>query len=156
MTWVAADVGDRDAAGLADVMALRPDLAELLEHYSSEAWAGNDPVVLELCRLRIAMLHRDPDQQRVRHRPALEAGLTEEKIAAIPHYPSSALFSEHERACLAYAEQFVIDVHGITDADAERVKRTMTDAEFVSFTVALGLLDGIGRMRLILDVHETP
>ena len=47
----------------------------------------------------------------------------------------------------------MIDVHGLTDADADRVKDGMTDADFVAFTVALGLLDGVGRMRLVLDLQ---
>ncbi len=138
---------------LDEAMATRPELAEPLDDYLATAFAAVDPVVLELCRLRIATLHGDAHQQRVRTESALAAGLTEDKIAALADHARAPQFTDHERACLAYAEQFVIDVHGLTDADAERVQDGMTDAEFVAFTVALGLLDGIGRMRLVLDLE---
>ena len=111
--------------------------------------------MLELCRLRIATLHGDADQQR----PAPRVGASppaspRSKIAALADHHRSPLFTDHERACLAYAEQYVIDVHGLTDADADRRQGGMTDADFVAFTVALGLLDGVGRMRLALGVAE--
>ncbi len=134
-------------------MATRPELAEPLDDYLATAFAAVDPVVLELCRLRIATLHGDAQQRGLRTESALAAGLTEDKIAALADHHRSPAFTDHERACLAYAEQFVIDVHGLTDADADRVKDGMTDADFVAFTVALGLLDGVGRMRLALDLQ---
>ncbi|MGH9271326.1 MAG: carboxymuconolactone decarboxylase family protein [Ilumatobacteraceae bacterium] len=138
---------------LHEAMATRPELAEPLDDYLASAFAAVDPVVLELCRLRIATLHGDANQQRLRTDAAIVAGLDEDKIAALADHHRASQFTDHERACLAYAEQFVIDVHGLTDADADRVKDGMTDAEFVAFTVALGLLDGVGRMRLVLDLE---
>ena len=152
MTWL-RQTGD-GATPLQDVTALRPDLDALLQHYLAEAWSAGDPVVLELCRLRIATLHGDADQRRLRHASAIEAGLTEEMVAALPDHHRAACFTEHQRRCLAYAEQYVIDVHGLTDGDAEGVKAGMTDAEFVAFTVALGLFDGVGRLRLALGVAD--
>jgi alkylhydroperoxidase family enzyme len=152
MTWLAASADG--ATPLRRVMAMRPDLAVLLDDYLAQVWIDGDPVILELCRLRIATLHRDEDQQRIRHAGAVEAGVTEAQVAALADYVRSPHFSDHERRCLAYAEQYVIDVHGITDADADAVKSEMTDAGFVAFTVALGLFDGIGRLRLMLDVAE--
>lgn len=152
MTWLT-----ERAAGdtpLDEVVGLRPELADLLADYVGQAWADGDPVILELCRLRIATLHGDTGQQLLRHDAAVAAGLTEEKVAALAQYSTSPLFSDHERACLSYAEQYVIDVHGLTDADAEAVKRGMSDADFVAFTVALGLFDGLGRLRLVLGVEE--
>ena len=138
---------------LDEAMATRPELAEPLDDYLATAFAAVDPVVLELCRLRIATLHGDPHRRACARSPPVAAGLGEDKIAALADHHRSPQFTDHERACLAYAEQFVIDVHGLTDADAERVKDGMTDADFVAFTVALGLLDGVGRMRLALDLE---
>jgi alkylhydroperoxidase family enzyme len=152
VTWIAARV--EAATPLHDVLELRPELAELLDDYLAAVWHAADPVLLELCRLRIATVHGDTAQQRLRHDTAMAAGLTEEKVAALPGYATSPLFTDHERTCIAYAEQYVIDVHGITDADAEAVKRGMSDADFVAFTVALGLFDGLGRLRLVLGVDE--
>lgn len=152
MTWL-AETAD-GATPLEEVLGLRPELEVLLGDYLDQAWSGCDAVLLELCRLRIATLHGDVVQQRLRHDTALAAGLTEDKVAALARHHDSPLFSELERACVSYAELYVIDVHSITDADADRVKAGMSDAEFVAFTVALGLFDGIGRFRLILGLGE--
>lgn len=154
MTWLAERVAAETP--LLEVLGLRPELAELANAYLAQAWAHSEPVVLELCRLRIATLHGDEAQQRLRHDSAVRAGLTEDKVADLAHYVDSPHYSDHERACLSYAEQYVLDVHGITDADAERVKQRMSDAEFVAFTVALGLFDGFGRFRLVLGIEEAP
>jgi alkylhydroperoxidase family enzyme len=152
VTWLAAAAPG--ATPLQQVTALRPELDDLLQTYLAEAWASSDPLTLELCRLRIAALHGDAAQARLRHASAVDAGLTEAIVDALPDHHRSEVFTEHQRRCIAYAEQYVIDVHGITDADAEGVKTGMSDAEFVAFTVALGLFDGIGRLRLALGVDD--
>lgn len=150
MGWLGARADG--TTSLQRVTRLRPELDDLLQPFLAEAWAEGDAVVLELCRLRIATLHGDRVEAGRRTPAAVAAGLTEEMVAALPRYPAAACFTEHQRRCIAYAEQYVIDVHGITDLDADRVREAMTDAEFVGFTVALGQFDGIGRLRLALDV----
>lgn len=144
-------------------LGLRPELHELFGEYYAQLWSDHlvDAVVLELCRIRIAQLQGATHQQSLRYEGAVAAGLTEAKVAELPRYYASERYSEHERHCISYAEKYVIDVHSLTDDDAEAVKRGMTDAEFVAFTVALGLLDGIGRFRLVLaldpvSTDETP
>lgn len=52
-----------------------------------------DPVLVELCRLRIAQLVESAFDQSLRYRRAVEAGLTEEKVQALTDYPTSDLFS---------------------------------------------------------------
>ncbi len=156
MTWLEGiDVGTRGAgATVADALALRPELAGLFDEYLSQIAAPTTvrPVLADLCRLRIAQLLGDTAEFARRDPAATEAGLTERMIADLARYPTSPLFTPHERTCLNYAEQYVIDVHSITDADAAAVKQGMTDAEFVGFTVALGMFEGTTRFRLILGV----
>ena len=152
MTWLRQPADG--ATPLQEVTALRPELDALLQAYLAETWSSGDPVVLELCRLRTATLHGDTDQRRLRHAGAVEAGLTETMVAALPDHHRAACFTDHQRRCIAYAEQYVIDVHGLTDADADGVKAGMSDADFVAFTVALGLFDGVGRLRLALGVAD--
>lgn len=150
MGWLGARADG--STSLQRVTRLRPELDDLLQPFLAEPWAEGDAVVLELCRLRIATLHGDRVDAGRRTPRAVAAGLTEEMVGALPQYPTAACFTEHQRRCIAYAEQYVIDVHGITDVDADRVREGMTDAEFVGFTVALGQFDGFGRLRLALDV----
>ena len=73
-----------------------------------------DPVILELCRLRVAMLKRSPADLALRNEDAMRAGLDETKIAALRDWPWSPLYSPAEWACLALTEQFVMDVGAMT------------------------------------------
>ena len=154
MTWVGAEVPG--ATPFQQLLGLRPELQPLVNDYLAAAWAASDPVVLELCRLRIAALHGDRAQQRLRHDTAVAAGLTEQQVAALPRHHDSPLYTDHQRRCIAYAEQYVLDVHGITDAQAEAIRAETGDDGFVAFTVALGLFDGLGRMRLALGLDDDP
>jgi alkylhydroperoxidase family enzyme len=145
MTWLG---GIDVAAGpptVAGALALRPELAELVAAYEAELRCV-EPVLLELCRVRIAQLLGDAAAGG-RHDDTVAA-----KVGALATYPTSPLFNEHERTCLNYAEQYVIDVHSLTDDDADAVKRGMSEAEFVAFTVALGMFEGLTRFRLLLGV----
>lgn len=136
-------------------LGVRPELLEQYRDLYAQLWADRlvDPAILELCRLRIAQLHGSATELSVRYAPAVEAGVTEEKVEALPSWPASPLFSDHERACLAFAEKLVIDVHAITDAESDAVAAGMAPAELVAFTLALGLFDALGRFRLVLGLE---
>jgi alkylhydroperoxidase family enzyme len=139
------------------VFGLRPDLYEPFRDFYAVFWAREllDPVVLELCRLRVAQLLRCESEQQVRYRPALDAGLTEEQVARLPAWPSDPMFTEGQRAALAFAEQFVIDVSGIDHELRDRVIDSYTPAALVTLCEALALFDGFCRFRTILGV-DTP
>jgi alkylhydroperoxidase family enzyme len=136
------------------VLALRPDLCADYHAFLALFWTRGpvDPVVLELCRLRVAQLLGCEAELRLRYEPARAAGLDEAKIAWLARWPTAAMFTDAERACLSYTERFVLDVHGITDAQAAEVARHLTPAGLVALTEALALFEGFARFRLILGV----
>jgi len=144
-----------DATPFERVFALRKNLFEDFRSFYALFWEAHlvDPVILELCRLRIAQLHGCEAELRVRYQPALDAGLTEEKIAALADAGDSPLYSDAERACVALAELFAMDPHAITDADAARVTAVLGDAGTVALVEALALFDGFARFRLMLGVE---
>jgi alkylhydroperoxidase family enzyme len=147
-----------DATPFERVFALRPNLFEDYRRFYALFWEKQlvDPVLLELCRLRIAQLHGCESELRVLYQPALDAGLDEAKIAAITDASDSPLFTDAERACIALAELFAIDPHAITDADAARVVAVLGDAGTVALVEALALFDGFARFRLMLGVEAPP
>jgi alkylhydroperoxidase family enzyme len=142
-SWLGSAV-DASTPGL---LALRPDLGELLDAMLDQLWRTLDPVLLELCRLhvstiigdRVGAVHRTPG---VDLDPAL--------LDSLGSWWSSPRYDDRLRACLAYAEQFVVDVHGITDQHAATVAAHLSPPEQVAFTTALGLFDGLARMRAAL------
>ena len=136
------------------VFALRPNLFEAWRDFSALFWTRRlvDPVVLELCRLRVAELLGARHPQSLRTPEALAAGLSESRIAALASWWTSDAFGATERACLRFAEQFVLDAKGITDADAAAVVGALGDAGTVAFVEALAIFDGFSRFCCMLDV----
>lgn len=133
MTWL-----PRTASGTTPferVFELRPELRRRYQEFDALFWE-TQPVsaaLLERCRVRIAeILGVDPG-------PAHPAA-----AAALPPTP------EAERACLALAQKFVLDPHGVTDADAAAVRAALGDAGLVALVDALALFDGFLRFRAIL------
>jgi alkylhydroperoxidase family enzyme len=137
-------------------LGLRPELLEDFKRFHALFWTEGrlDPVILELCRLRIATLLGCVSETRVRYEPARRAGLGEDKIAALPRWPSAPGFTPAERACLAFAEAFVVDVRSIDDELAAAVSEHLTPPEMVAFTEALAVFDGFARFRLVLGLDE--
>lgn len=138
------------SASFDDVFALRANLHERYREFVSLLGTRRtvDPLLLELCRLRVAQVLGCPPM------PALAAGErpSERKLAALKDWESSDSFSEHERACLAFADKFVRAPRTITDDDAAAVARHLSTPEIVAFTEALALLDGFTRFCAILGI----
>jgi alkylhydroperoxidase family enzyme len=148
------ELGKGGAAGLAPVLALRPDLATLYGDLLERLWTDTDldPVLLELCRLRQATLLGCQAEVGRRTSYAIDAGLREDQVASLASWPTAETFGEVERACLAYTEAFVVDPHGVDDEQAATVRALIGEDGLVALTMALGLYDGVCRLHLALEV----
>lgn len=137
--------------GVGELLGSRPELQHLYAEMTQRAWqTGVDPVVLELCRLRIAQLHGNAAALAERTPAAVAAGLDEGVVAHLKDWPTDPAFDPAARAALGFAELFVMDVHSITDADAAAVTAVLGDAGMVGFVLALGVFDGATRLQLLL------
>lgn len=135
---------------IARLTEFAPSVLPALTGFHEAAWSSVEPTLLELARIRIAMLLGDEAEQARRSPAAAEAGLTEEKIAALTDWPSSPLYSARERACLAFTEQYAGDVANLTKADADAVIEHLGAAAFYRFVNALLALDEHARLNLAL------
>jgi alkylhydroperoxidase family enzyme len=104
-----------------------------------------DPVLVELCRLRMARLFGSSVDLSLRLKSARAAGLAEDKIAALSNYDKSPLFSERERVCLGFAEQFALASYAIGDDDVARVQAVLPPEDFIYFVKALSVIDQFQR-----------
>jgi alkylhydroperoxidase family enzyme len=130
---------------LDQVWGKRPDYYDVFMSDYTASVRRADPVLVELCRIRIAQLVESVFDLSLRWEAARVAGLDEAKIAAVTRYPESELFSERERAVLEFAEQFAIQSSSISDEDVLRVQAHLTDEEFIYLTKALGVIDQFAR-----------
>ena len=152
MSWLPETGPGRD--DFERTFALRPNLFAAWRDFASVFWTWRlvDPVLLELCRLRIAQLHDARFPLATRMREASDAGLDEVKIAELERWWQSPAFTDVERACLRFAEQFVMDAQAIGDDEALPVIAALGDAGAVAFIEALALFDGFSRFCRMLGV----
>jgi alkylhydroperoxidase family enzyme len=120
------------------------------------AWDATDPVLLELCRIRMATLLAYPAEQARRTVRARAAGLDEAKVAELPRWPTSPRFDARERVCLALAEQFVIDANGVTDEHIADVTAQLGPEACYAFVQALSVVETFQRACLTLGIETVP
>lgn len=75
--------------------------------------------------------------------------LDTETVTALPRWPSSELFTDAERVCLAFTEQFVIDVATLDDPTALAVVEALGAQGFADFVSALLVVEQRQRLQLI-------
>lgn len=102
------------------------------------------PETVELCRLRLAQLHRSHADFTLEEYP-IATGKREQ----LHNWHSTAQFSPGERACLELTEVHAMDCSAITDAQADAVKQHFGEAGLVALLQALGAFDGFIRLGLI-------
>ena len=127
------------------VWGLRPDFYQEFMKDHSRAIARVAPVILELCRLRLAQLFECRFSQALRYKRATEAGLTEKKIAEIPRHYASQLFTAQERCCIEFAEMFALGASNIADADVKKLEDAIGAEAMIYFLKALNVMDQLQR-----------
>jgi alkylhydroperoxidase family enzyme len=138
------------------VAALFPAAFEAVAELQRTVWASFDPVVLELARLRTAQLLGFSAGLAVRSAAARRMGLKEARISALAEWPTSPLFSDAERACLALTEQFVMDANGVTDELVGAVLEHYSGADCHTFVNAVSAFETFQRGCLTLGLGSSP
>lgn len=139
-----AVLGDRAAGqviGHADVL-------DQLDAAHEAAIDATSPRLLELCRLRIAMM-LGSDAEAAARTP--DSGVDDETIAALASWPTDLRFDADDRAALAFTEHFVIDVATLDDATAAALGEHLGDTGLTNFTHALLVVEQRIRLRLAWD-----
>jgi alkylhydroperoxidase family enzyme len=150
VSWLGAE-GD-GATSLERLLGVHPDARAAVRDFYSSLWVEHlvDPALLELLRLRVAQIYQCPSELGIRYEAA---GDIEDKVAQLSMWPTSSLFSDLERACLRMAEQFVLDAHGITDADTAAISAELGSPGLVAVTNAVALFDYLDRIRTVFEIR---
>jgi AhpD family alkylhydroperoxidase len=114
-----------------------------------------DPVLIELCRLRMAQILGCDFAFAYHYAPALKAGLDEAKVAAISRYHDSPLFAPRERACIEFAEQFAMQSSSISDDDVARLLEHIDPETLIYFVKALSVTDQLLRGTVAFDIQPS-
>jgi len=143
---------DLEEVSFGRIVSHRPRYAAVLADIEDALWQQEavSPLLLELCRLRIAQLlgcdvalvHRTPQ--------AVAAGLDESLVTSLSQWPTDARFSGQARVCLGYAERLLMDAQGVSDEEADRVIDAVGQGGFLVLAYACGLFETTQRARLIV------
>ena len=127
------------------VRARSPHLAAAMESLKSVAAETMSGSEVALSKLRLRQMHG--------HGAAgLSAtGADPRKVDALASWWESDLFTEHERACLDLAEQFVLAVDGVRQAHIDALMPAWTEQEVYDFIMVLYVEDLSSRAELVLD-----
>ena len=151
-TWL-PDPSDGPAPP-ADLLELLPAGYDELRALYAGLWdAGVEPLTLELCRLRLATLIGSAPDLASRDPRALAAGLDEKMVDALPAWPTSSLFNDAQRSALGFTEQYVIDPHGFTDAEAAAMHNHFSPTQLATLTIAVATFDALARVRAVLTIE---
>lgn len=136
MSWLVDEARSRD-----ELLALHPQLAADHHRVLDQVWRGSvDARILEFCRLRMAtILGNTRAWDEPRSAAAVAAGLDESLVETLAQWPTHDGFDAATRACLGLAEQYVIDVHGITDAQVAEVEQHIGPDGVITLTTGLAI-----------------
>jgi alkylhydroperoxidase family enzyme len=119
-TWLPLEPG-------AEVLDLIPGAGAALRELYASLWdAGVDPAVLEACRAAI-----DATIGTRAHDAGGEADAA-------------------TQAAVRFSEQYVVDAHGVTDAQAAVLHEHFTDEQLAALTTAIATFDALARVRAVL------
>lgn len=135
-----------------DIVGARADYAAALRAVERALWAQDlvSPVILEMCRLRIAQILGCAAGLEYRSPEAMAAGLDETVVASLTRWTTDPGFDSRARACLEYAEELLIDAQGVRDEQASAAIAEVGEGGFLVLTYACGLFETTQRARLVL------
>jgi alkylhydroperoxidase family enzyme len=81
-------------------------------------------------------------------------GLDVERLKSIEEYATSPLFTDDERAAIAYADAITTDPHTVTDEQVADLRRRFTDAGVIELTYQVGIENMRARMNTALGITE--
>ncbi len=134
MSWLLDDATCRD-----DVLGMHEGLAADHGKVFDAVWAGCvDARILEFCRLRTAtLLGNTHAWNEPRSAAAVAAGLDEQMVESLAQWPTDDRFDAATKSCIAFAEQYVIDIHGVTDEQVHDLATAIGNDGVVTLTTAL-------------------
>jgi alkylhydroperoxidase family enzyme len=138
----------RSSSALDPLARLVPPVGAAFDGLQADVWATASPDRRALVDLRIAQLLGDDTEPGSARSGA--PGLSGGAAADLSRWPSSPRFSDQERACLGFTEQFVIDVAGVDERLRGELASAVGPSGILDFVVALFVLDYGRRVAMVL------
>lgn len=117
-----------------------------------------DPKLREISQTRVGWARGSQFVFSQHCKASRSVGLSEDKIAAIPHWQVAACYSEVERAILAYTDSLVLDGGRVSDGVFDALKKHLSDEEILELTYVIGMYDmhAVISRALRLEFDDVP
>jgi alkylhydroperoxidase family enzyme len=117
-----------------------------------------DPRLRELGQMRAGFVCESQFVFSQHCKAARDVGVAEEKIAAVPAWATSELFSPVERAVLAFTDELVLQLGRVQDATFAALSSHLSDEEILELTYVVGLyfMHAVMTRALRLEYDEVP
>ncbi|HRL20583.1 carboxymuconolactone decarboxylase family protein [Alcaligenes sp. SDU_A2] len=107
----------------------------------------------ELVIMRVAILNRAP-YEADQHAPiALQEGMNQAQLDALPHWQDSDLFNATQRAVLAYTDAMTCEVQ-VPDAVFQEVRDHFDERLTVELTATIATYNMVSRFLEALQIHS--
>ena len=132
-------------------------LKALLAVENSIRTSGLEASLLELVKLRASQINGCAACIAMHATDARKHGETEMRLYMLNAWRESPLYSDRERAALAWTEALTrVAETGAPDADYALVKAAFTEAEQVQLTLQIGMINLWNRLQIgFRTVHQT-
>ena len=141
-----------------DFMSLTPDAYEAVLALGQVAGkAGMDKQLLELIKLRASQINGCAYCIHMHTSEARARGEREERLHLLAAWHESPLYSERERAALAWTEAVtLVSESHIPDGAYEQARQHFSETELVNLTVCIAAINAWNRIAIgFRSVHPT-
>jgi AhpD family alkylhydroperoxidase len=153
MARIALPSGDQP--DVVKALMLRPALAEGVAAMNAAVFASSlDWRLHEVVRMRIAIINGCQTCLTWRSPEAVDAGVTEDLLAAVATWRASELFTGSERVALEFTELFCTDSVGIGDELMTTLEQHFDSGQIVDLTLVIGKYLSQGRFMQVLGLDE--
>ena len=116
-----------------------------------ETWIEKsfDPKLLELIRVRVSQMNGCAHCLHMHRQNALKLGETEDRLLLLNAWHESQLYTERERAALAWAESLTqIAESRAPDAVYEAAKSAFSDDELLALSIGVAMINAWNRLAI--------
>jgi AhpD family alkylhydroperoxidase len=151
MARIALPEGDQP--DVVKALMLRPGLAKGVGAMNAAVFASAlDWRLHEVLRMRIAIINGCQTCLTWRTPEAIDAGVSEELLAAVADWRGSDLFSRSERVALEFTELFCTDSVGISDELMASLEEHFDAGQIVDLALVIGKYLSQGRFMQVLGL----
>ena len=113
------------------------------------ARSGLEPGLLHLVYVRVSQLNGCSDCEEAHSRQAIDHGVEQGLVDAVADWRQTSLFSDRQRAALAWAESVTeVSKTKVPDAVYREAAGQFSEIEFVNLTVAIALMNAFARIAV--------